>query len=36
MLRFLANNPVREGRFIRVDIDPHGQPSCCATPTVDR
>jgi catechol 2,3-dioxygenase-like lactoylglutathione lyase family enzyme len=32
VLRFLADNPISEGRFIGVDIGVDGQPSLYATP----
>jgi hypothetical protein len=32
VLRFLANNPINEGRFLGVDIDDDGQPVLYTTP----
>jgi catechol 2,3-dioxygenase-like lactoylglutathione lyase family enzyme len=32
VLRFLANNPISEGRFLGVDIDADGQPTVYAAP----
>jgi catechol 2,3-dioxygenase-like lactoylglutathione lyase family enzyme len=32
VLRLLANNPIREGRFLGVDIDASGQPTVYVAP----
>ena len=35
VLRFLANNPFRQGRFVGVDLDEHNEPILYEAPTLD-